>query len=142
MKEKQKQSKDMTQKLLQSLNESENVKQKYQTENVDLQMEIKNLQLRLSKLQEDFSKERQMLKGQLSALQLTCDTKIQEITRSIKQATQAEKERLFSIMVNSLSGVYKIDFSQFDEDSYVSLIEQLKKDIEKLRYFQNEIQFT
>lgn len=142
MKEKQKQSKDMTQKLLQSLNESENVKQKYQTENVDLQMEIKNLQLKLSKLQEDFSKERQMLKGQLSALQLTCDTKIQEITRSIKQATQAEKERLFSIMVNSLSGVYKIDFSQFDEDSYVSLIEQLKKDIEKLRYFQNEIQFT
>ncbi|OHS99164.1 hypothetical protein TRFO_34440 [Tritrichomonas foetus] len=142
MKEKQKQSHDLTQKLLKSLSESEGFNQKCQSENADLHLENKQLQLKLSTLQEEISRERQVLKGQMSALQLACDSKIHEVLRETKSAVQNEKDRLFNVMVMGLSSVYKIDCTQFDEDSYVKLVEQLKRDIEKLRFFQNNVQFS
>ena len=142
MKEKQKQSHELNDKLLQSLKEREEINQKCQNENIDLQNENKTLQNKMVSMQESITKERQQLKNQMAALQLACDSKCQELLRSTKQTIQNEKEKLFSIMVNGLSSVYKIDCAQFDDDSFARLVDQLKKDIEKLRFFQNASQIV
>lgn len=142
IREKQKQSNELTQKLVQSLKESEESKQHCQSENSELILEKKKLQMQMTKLQEDIKNERQKLKGQLSALQMACDSRIQDVIRDMKQGTIEEKEKLYSILIDKLSSIYKIDCYQFNDDSYVELIERLKADLEKLQYLQSGEQFS
>ena len=58
------------------------------------------------------------------------------------KATIEEKEKLYSILIDKLSSIYKIDCYQFNDDSYVELIERLKADLEKLQYLQSGEQFS
>ena len=141
MKQKSEKSREMSQKLLQSLSESEQYNQQMQSENAQLHIQNKSLEVKLTTLQEQMKKERQNIENRIAVQRVACDSKVQEVTRHMKQAIEEEKTRLFSLIVHMFASLYSIDASDFDEHALLSLCDRIKRDIEKLRAFQSSVQF-
>ena len=141
MRQKSDRSREMSQKLLQSLSESEQYNQQMQSENAQLHIENKSLEVKLTSLQEQMKKERQTVENRIAAQRVACDSKVQEVTRNMKQTIEEERTRLFSAIFRVFSSIYSFDASDLDENALLSLCERVKRDIEKLRAFQASIQF-
>ena len=141
MRQKSDRSREMSQKLLQSLSESEQYNQQMQSENAQLHIENKSLEVKLTSLQEQMKKERQNVENRIAAQRVACDSKVQEVTRNMKQTIEEERTRLFSAIFRVFSSIYSFDASDLDENALLSLCERVKRDIEKLRAFQASIQF-
>ena len=138
LKDKAQQAHNMSQKLIAQMAECEKKNQEYQQENTALLANQKKVQVELTQMKQQISKEKQHLQGQLSAQMMIYDTKLQKATKEAKEEAEKAVTDLLHLAQSSLGAVYDLEDGDFTEETFKQLISLVKADLDKLHYFQSE----
>ena len=126
------------QQLTSENSEAAKKNQEMQQENELLVAGQKKLQLEMNQMKQQVNKEKQHLQGQLSAQMMVYDTKLQQAIKEAREKAQSEYEELLQLAQQTLGSLYDLDDGEFTEETFKQLIELVKNDLDKLKYFQTE----
>lgn len=138
LKEKLKTSNEMSSKLVENISDLEQRTQQMKSENQHLVTQQKNNQVELATMKQQIAKERQQLQGQMAAQTIAYETKLQRTAKEAKNEAQKLVSDLLSCAAESLGSMYGLDENNFTDDSFKQLVDLVKSDLDKLRYFQEE----
>lgn len=138
LKEKARQAREMSRKLVDSMAETEQKNQKLQADVVELSNQQKTANAQLAQAKQQMAKEKQNIKAQLAAQMMACESKSHSATQEVKAESEKHLKEILNIAAETIGQFYDVDEVDFNEESYVQLLNQAKQDIEKLQFFQSE----
>lgn len=138
LKEKATQAREMSKKLVDSMSDVEKRSQVIQEENTSLLNNQRQLQLQLSTMKQQITKDKQAQQAQLSAQIMACESRAQKASATIRSEFESQKRDILALAQVTLGKFYNIEPDEFDEDTYKSVLHHARDDLEKLAYFQSE----
>ena len=129
----------LSQQLVNSLNECETKNQQLQDEAAAATKAQKDLQTQIISLKQQLSKEKQNLRSQLSVQSLAQEAKFQEQAADIRAKADKKAQSILATAADTIGAFYGIDATSFNEESFAQLAAHVKSDLDKLRFFQNQM---
>ena len=139
LKSKAEEARNLSQQLVTSLNECETKNQTLQDEAAAATKAQKDLQTQIISLKQQLSKEKQNLRTQLSVQSLAQEAKFQEQAAEIRAKADKKAQDILSVAADTIGAFYGIDSTSFNEESFAQLAAHVKSDLDKLRFFQNQM---
>jgi myosin heavy subunit len=132
LREKAKQGREMTKKLVESLSEAEQKNQKLQTECNEGRVSIKALSAEIGQLKQAHNKDLEHLHGQISAQTMAFDSKMM----AANQEAKSHLSRVLDSINEAVGSFYNLDDGDFGEEDLKGVLKNLKEDLGKLQLFQ------
>ena len=139
LKTKADEAKALSEQLVGSLKECEAKNQKLQDDAAEATKTQKELMTQIITLKQQISKEKQSMRAQLSVQLLAQEAKFQETAAEIREKAEKRSNNILGIAAETIGAFYGIDATSFNEDSFAQLAAHVKSDLDKLRFFQNEM---
>lgn len=138
MEEKIASTRELSQKLLNSVSEKERVNQKLAEEASHLRLSLKSVDMKLTTVQEEAQKERQLFQAQITATKLSCQSQIQDLDRLMKKEADNRVKSIFDTTLKILGDFYRIDQLTMDDESFKYLLSLVQRDLGRLKLFQTQ----
>ena len=106
--------------------------------NIALSKTLKDLQVRVNHIQEQYIIEQKNAQSALTSKILIMESKHQKEIKELKNNFAVEKQKTVDFFLKRIGDLYGITGLDYDEQSLIQLFAKLQSDLSKLKYFQDQ----